>query len=225
MHRIQPRVVGGWLLIAGGLVILLQTLGILASGANLPLAIVLGAGGVFFLYVLITAPSQQWWAGFPGVILLDLAALMVVGLVFPQMGCSARVGGLEFSCSDLSGTLFLAGIGLSFWVVYIASRAQWWTVIPAGVLTTLAAVTLVSRHVGGGAAGGVFFVGLGLTFVLVGLLPSPQGKMGWAFIPAGVLLVMGIFLIGALTALTNYVWALALMGAGAWLLLRALRRF
>jgi hypothetical protein len=149
---------------------------------------------------------------------------MVVGLVFPGMGCSARVGSLVFSCPDLAGTLFLAGIGLSFWLVYIVSRAQWWAVIPAGVLTTLAAVTLVSRQVNGNAAGGVFFAGLGLTFVLVGLLPSPQGKMGWAFIPAAILLVMGIVLIGAFTALTNYVWALALIGIGVWLLLRALRR-
>ena len=97
-------------------------------------------------------------------------------------------------------------------------------VIPAGVLTTLSAVTLASRHVTGSAAGGVFFVGLGLTFLLVALLPSPQGKMWWAFIPAGILLAMGILLIGAFTGLTNYVWALALIGVGVWLLLRALRR-
>ena len=147
-----------------------------------------------------------------------------VGMLYPEMGCSARVGGLVFSCSDIAGTLFLAGIGLSFWVVYIANRAQWWAVIPAGVLTTLSAVTLLSRQITGSAIGGVFFVGLGLTFVLVALLPSPQGKMGWAFIPAGILLVMGVFLIGALTALTNYVWALALIAVGVWLLFRALRR-
>ncbi len=224
MNRIQLRVVGGLLLIASGLVALLQTLGILTSGANVPMAVLLGAGGVFFVYMLVLNPSRQWWAAIPGVILLDLAALMVVGLVFPGLGCSARVGGLVFSCSDLAGTLFLAGIGLSFWLVYIISRAQWWAVIPAGVLTTLAAVTLVSRQVNGNGAAGVFFVGLGLTFVLVGLLPSPQGKMGWAFIPAFILLVMGIFLIGSFAALTNYVWALVLIGIGVWLLLRALRR-
>ena len=224
MNRIQPRVVAGLLLVAGGLVALLQTLGILASGANLPLALVLLAGGAFFIYWLFTGPSRQWWAAIPGVILLDLGALMVVGVVFPGLGCSARVGGLVFSCSDLAGTLFLAGMGLSFWVVYIANRAQWWAVIPAGVLTTLAAVTLVSRQITGPASGGVFFIGLGLTFVLVGLLPSPQGKMGWAFIPAAILLLLGIFLIAALTALTNYVWALALIAVGVWLLLRALRR-
>ena len=133
MHRIQPRVVGGLLLIAGGLLALLQTLGILTTGANLPLALLLGAGGVFFLYVFLTAPAQKWWAAIPGVIMLDLTALMVLGLVFPGMGCSARVGGLVFSCSDLAGTLFLAGIGLSFWVVYIANRAQWWAVPQASM--------------------------------------------------------------------------------------------
>jgi hypothetical protein len=224
MNRIQPRIVGGALLIAGGLLVLLQTLGILTQGANLPLAILVGAGGVFFVYVLLTGPSQKWWAAIPGVILLDLMLVMLLELFFPEMGCSASVGGLVFSCSELAGTLFLGGIGLSFWIVYIVNRAQWWAVIPAGVLTTLAAVTLLSQHVAGSAAGGIFFVGLGLTFVLVALLPSPQGKMGWAFIPAAILLVMGIFLIGSLTALTNYVWALALIGVGVWLLLRALRR-
>jgi hypothetical protein len=224
MNRIQPRVVGGGLLIAGGLLALLQTLGILTTGANLPLAVVVGAGGVFFVYVLLTGPSQKWWAAIPGVILLDLMILMVLGMLYPEMGCRARVGGLVFSCSEFAGALFLGGIGLSFWVVYIANRAQWWAVIPAGVLTTLAAVTLLSQHVAGAAGGGIFFVGLGLTFVLVALLPSPQGKMGWAFIPAAIMLVMGIFLISALTALTNYVWALALIGVGVWLLLRALRR-
>jgi len=223
MPRIQLRVVGGWLLVAGGVLALLQTLGVL-PGANWPLAVVLGAGGLLFLYVLAGAPSQKWWAAIPGVILLDVAVLVVLGLLFPGMGCSARLGGLVVSCSDLGGTVFLAGIGLSFWLAYIANRAQWWAVIPAGVLTTLAAVTVLSQQAHGEVAGGIFLVGLGLTFVLVALLPSPHGKMTWAFIPAGILLLLGVFLIGALTALTNYIWALALIAVGVWLLLHALRR-
>ena len=224
MRQIQPRIIGGGLLIAGGLVLLLQTLGILVSGANLPLAVVLGAGGVFFLYLLLAEPARRWWAAIPGVILLDLTAVMALGLAFPGMGCAARLGGLVLSCSDVAGALFLAGIGLSFWVVYVVNRAQWWAVIPAGVLTTVAGVALVSAHVSGGVAGGIFFAGLGLTFVLVGLLPSPHGKMTWAYIPAAILLILAVVMIGALTGLVNYVWALALIGVGGWLLLRALRR-
>ncbi len=36
------------------------------------------------------------------------------------------------------------------------------------------------------------FTGMALTFGLVALLPNGGSKLNWAFIPAGVLLVMGL---------------------------------
>lgn len=224
MKRIEPRIVGGLLLIAGGVLFLLQSLGLFKGGVDLLLGVLLGAGGVFFLYVFGLAPAQKWWAAIPGIILLDLAVLTLLDLVFPNLACAPRLGGLVLSCSDLAGAFFLAGLGLSFWVVYIANRAQWWAVIPGGVLFTLAAVAGLSSNFKGEATGGLFFIGLGATFLLVGLLPTPQGKMRWAFIPAAILLVMGFFLTVSLTPFINYAWALALIVFGGWLLVRSLRR-
>jgi hypothetical protein len=224
MPRIELRFVGGGLLVALGVLLLLQTLGVFAGGVNLLLAVVLGAGGVLFLGVFFSAPRLKWWAALPGIILLDLAALMVFGLISPSLACTPRLGGWVLSCSDLAGALFLGGIGLSFWAVYVANRAQWWAVIPGGALFTLAVVMLAGANLHGAVGGGVFLLGMGGTFLLVGLLPSPQEKMTWAFIPAVVLIALGVVLIAALTALSGYVWALALIALGGWLMLRALRR-
>jgi hypothetical protein len=47
--------------------------------------------------------------------------------------------------------------------------------------------------------------------------------MRWAFVPAGVLLLIGILMTAALTQVINFVWPLALILAGLFLVLRAFR--
>ncbi len=59
-------------------------------------------------------------------------------------------------------------------------------------------------------SGGVFFVGLGITFVLVALL----AKMKWAFIPAAVLLLLGFFLGTPFVGVMEYIWIGILLVAG-----------
>lgn len=71
--------------------------------------------------------------------------------------------------------------------------------------------------------GGIFFLGLGLTFLLVAIIPTPEGQMRWALIPAVILLVMGLLLTAALTQLINFIWPLALILLGLFLVLRAFR--
>ncbi len=224
MPRLEPRIVGGVLLIAAGVLFLLQSLGFITQGVDVLLAVLMGVGGLFFMALFLLGPAQRWWAAIPGIILLDLTALTALELLFPGLGCSVPVGGLVLSCSNLAGAGFLAGIGLSFWVVYAANRNQWWAVIPGGVLLTLAAVAAVGSAGQGTATGGLFFLGLAATFMLVGVLPAPHGRMGWAFIPAGIFGVLGLALLLSRTALINYAWALALIGVGLFLFIRALRR-
>jgi len=71
--------------------------------------------------------------------------------------------------------------------------------------------------------GGIFFIGLGLTFALVGLLPAPRGRMRWAFIPALVLLVMGLLIFAAAEQFINYLWPVALILVGLYLVFRTFR--
>jgi hypothetical protein len=65
---------------------------------------------------------------------------------------------------------------------------------------------------------------MGLTFLLVYLLPSPVNRNVWPLYPAAILGVMGVlFLIGAGQAF-NWVIAVVLIGIGGWIILRSLRR-
>lgn len=211
LKRLDPRLVGGTLLVVGGIMFLLQNLGYFPAG-SLFWGVVFGAGALACLWIFLT-DRTQWWALIPAGALLGLTIVVILSLVAPTL-------------EDLGGALFLGLIGLSFWAIYFMNRQFWWAVIPGGVLMTLATVAGIDSvlpETPDALSGGLFFAGLGLTFVVLGLLPTGQGPMRWAFIPGGILLVMGLLVALAAASLINYVWPIALILAGLVLVWRTLR--
>lgn len=208
MKLLESRNFWGVLLILGGVLFLLQSLGYLPGG-NLFFAALLAFGGFLFISAYFNNRAN-WWALIPGIILGSLALTMLLDTLFAG--------------NSWSGAVFLGGIGLSFWAVYLTDRRNWWAIIPGGVMATLALVALIDSLTRDEfETGGIFFIGLGLTFALVGVLPSAYGQMRWAFIPATVLLIMGFLITAAATPATNFIWPAALIAGGALLLIRALR--
>ena len=63
-------------------------------------------------------------------------------------------------------------------------------------------------------SGGVFLIGLGLTFGVLGFVPTEHGRMRWAFIPALVLILVGLFITIAAFNLFDLLWPLALIAGG-----------
>jgi len=167
--------------------------------------LLLAAGGIFLFMFASSFATGGWWAAFPGFVLAGIGVLIL----------------LPDSLDDLGGAVFLGAIGLSFWLVYLTGRERWWAIIPGGVLVTLAIVTLTDTLFrGGDAGGGIFFLGLALTFLLVALLAG----MRWAYWPAGVLGVLGAFLFfQSQVFLLSYIAAAALIVVGAYIILRSLR--
>ncbi len=210
MKRLDAGAVIGLLLVAVGALLLLQTLDILLFDWSLLWALLFAFGGVLFLAGFARS-RDQWWALIPGFTLLSLGAMIALSALVPGGGGS------------WAGALFLGGIGLSFWAIFLNQRSQWWAVIPGGALLTLALVAAVSEVLPGIAVGGIFFLGLAVTFMLVALMPTPQGRQGWAIYPAGVLGVMGLVITAAGANLLPYVMAAALIVGGLLLMLRALR--
>jgi hypothetical protein len=198
MKRFDPRIVLGAALLLGGGLLLAQTLGYLKNASDVFWGSVFLIGGVAFLTLLF---GGHWWAAFPG---FTLAALGVLILFSKQLG-------------DFGGALFLGGIAVSFWLVYVMDRSRWWALIPAGVLTTLAFVSIAPERIGAFGTGGVFFLGLALTFVLVALLAN----MRWAYYPAVVLGVLGVLATATLMDWANYIWAAALILGGGFLVFRS----
>jgi hypothetical protein len=198
MKRFDPRIVFGFLLLVGGSLALLQTMGYLGNVSDVFWGGMFMALGLIFLTLVF---GGHWWGVFPGFVLLAVGVLLL----------------LPRQLNELGGTIFLGGIALAFWVAYITDRNdRWWALIPAGVLTTLAGVTIVSERFGGFGSGGFFFLGLAITFLLVALLAD----MRWAYWPALALGVMGVLLTASLFEIINYVWAAVLMVAGGFLLFR-----
>ena len=207
MRRFDVRIVGGTLLIVAGVLALLQTLGILVGALVIFWAFLFGAGGLVFLYLYLT-DRDHWWPLIPGFALLGLAAIIGLDRFAPQLG------------DVWSGPLILGAIGLAFWAIYFINREHWWAVIPGGVLFTLALVAGVSSFVGEVETGGIFFLGLGLTFGLLSFLPTPQGRMKWTLIPAAVLLAMGLLVTATAAELMRYIGPAALILVGLYLILR-----
>jgi hypothetical protein len=248
MKRFDPRIVFGFLLIVGGGLALAQTMGLLSAASNifwggmfvavglvflgllfggywwsafpgftlvalgaLTLfsralgdfggALFLGSIGLSFWYVYFTSHTERWWALIPAGVLTALALMILVAERYKEFG----------------GAIFLGGIGLSFFAVYFTGRVErWWTLIPAGVLITLAGVTIAAERFGGFQTAGFFFLGLAVTFLLVALLAD----MRWAYWPALVLSIMGFLGIASLLNIANYLWAIVLIGVGAFMIFR-----
>jgi hypothetical protein len=210
MKKLDVRILIGALLIGAGVLFLLETFNVLEGAWSILWTAAFLGGSIIFFYVYFS-DRQQWWALIPAMTLLGLAGTVFVETYLPGI-------------SNVGGALFLGGIGLGFWVIYLTNREFWWAIIPGGVLLTLGAVTLSEDLIDGDSGGGIFFMGLAFTFLLVALLAKPRENFWWAYIPAGVLFVLGVFLIGPLQSLFNYIWPVGLILVGGFLLFRNFRR-
>jgi len=206
MKRYDPRIVIGMLLILAGGLGFLQAFGFLRNASDIFWGLVfLAAGGIFLFMFAGGFASGGWWAAFPGFVLAGIGVLIL----------------LPDALDEIGGAIFLGAIGLSFWAVYLTGHDRWWAIIPGGVLFTLAVVSALPENwIGGADSGGVFFLGLAATFLLVALLAN----MRWAYWPAGALGVFGAFLFfQSQIYLLSYIAAAALICVGAFIILRSLR--
>jgi hypothetical protein len=203
------RILWGLLLILAGVLFLLNSIGMITIG-DYQWAIILGIGGLAFLSIFISDRNQWWWL-FPA-----FALLMVSMIIWFENAYPALRG-------DVSGCIAMGGIGLAFLLVFLINFANWWALIPAGVLLSSAAALLLSVISPGLESGGLFLVGLGLTFGVIGLVPTEQGRMRWAFIPAIVLLVIGFVVLIASFNLFALLWPLGLIGAGVLIIYYVIR--
>lgn len=171
----------GGLIICAGVVLLLEALGLIDFG-ELLWAFLFGLGGIIFLSIFFSA-RDNWWAIIPSFALLSIAVLLGLTYFFPD------------NVDNWGGTIVLAGIGVSFFIIYLVDRNLWWAIIPGGVLVSIGFSVGIEPYITETTFIGIFFLGIGLTFGLVSILPSPQGNMKWALIPGGILSITGLILL------------------------------
>lgn len=204
MKRVDWRILVGSVLILGGLTSLLGKLGVIPEGMDLFWGLIGTVAGLTFLYVFFSNLTSRWWAAIPGFILVGIG----VAALLPD------------KVDEWSNTIILGSLSLAFWAIYLVNRQFWWTIIPGGVLLALAATAGLSNILSGADTGSIFFLGLGLTFLLVALL----ARQSWGYIPAVVLLLLAAALGLNFGNLLAYFWIATLFLVGLALILFAIRR-
>jgi hypothetical protein len=210
MQKQSWRFIVAGLLILFGAAILLNNLHVLpwdVTSMQWFWLIFFGGGGVAFIGVYLTNRGN-WWAIIPGFTLLGLA-ILVSDIIQGEAGAA----------------VFLGSIGLSFWVIYLQRRDFWWAIIPGGVMISLAAMIAFSPLMDGTGEPALLFIGMGITFFLVYLLIGPEQKrMTWALWPAAVLGIMGLLFTLGSSGLLAYLFPVAMILFGGWMVLRAVNR-
>jgi hypothetical protein len=210
MKWLASRLFWGLLLIVGGILLLVRNLGIFDFAFPF-WSIILTIAGLAFLSVFIS-DRNSWWTLIPGLVLLSLALISFLEFYFPAFE------------SLLGGTILFGGIGLSFVLIYFVDKENWWAIIPAGVLFTLATIVGLGNILLWADIGGFFFIGLGLTFLVVAILPSHRGQLKWALIPGFILLAFGLLILAALGEWINIIGPFILIVIGVFLIYRSFRK-
>ncbi len=205
---LRSPVLWGVLLIVAGVLFLIQELSGIRLG-SIFWGVMLILGGVFFL-IYYSSNRSQWWPLIPGIALIGVGASNLLGVVFPALE------------GALGGLFVLGGIGAGFIGVYLSDRRQWWAIIPAGVLITLGVVSVLENFLSDTGSNGLFFFGLGLTFAVLAWIPTPAGRLTWAWIPALALIVIGLFVVAAAEQLLAYIGPLLIILVGVVLIIRTL---
>jgi hypothetical protein len=207
MNILRSRTFWGVVLIIGGILAFLQSFDVFNGGDIFWGLLMLFVGGLFIS--VFWANRSQWWFLVPGTLFLGIGLSSLSDAILPE------------NISDpISGMFVLGGLGVGFWLVYLVSRGNWWAIIPGGVLVTLAVVSVLDEVYPDKETGGVFFIGLGLTFALLAILPSL--RMKWAYIPAVVLIIIGCAILASEFSAISYLWPVLLILVGLVVLVREL---
>lgn len=219
MSKLRDSLIWGIILVVIGAGFLVWNLGMLGDVQETVVWVLVGlfaALGLGFIGSYI-ARRDAWWRLIPGFTLLAVALVILLSA--------------QNSATTLVAATLLAGVALSFVVIYLSDRAtRWWALIPFGSIAVMALVALLSASAKATLPllGAVLFGGMGLVFLLVYSLARERQRFSWALVPATALGVMALvalalYLPDAVPALAGAVrfWPLSILLIGVGLIVFA----
>lgn len=202
-----------WALIPGGVMLFLALVTLLVDnvGGEWVGTLFLFLIALSFFIVYINNRTRQW--------ALLVAYILFVLSVAPAM---ASFGG---DVPAYFGSIFLLAVGIPFFVVYLRSgEGNWWAIIPAGVMTTLAIIATlgiagwIRDTQTGGISNAILMGGLAATFAVIWLRHAkPWAKV--VTIALTALAIASIFF----ASYSEIFWPVAFILLGAYLLYTAMR--
>ena len=201
-----------WALIPGGIMLFLAMVLLLVDNVG---GEWIGTMFLFFIglpfFAVYMNNRSRWWA-------LLVAYIMFVLSIAPAM---ASFGG---DVPAYYGAIFLFAVALPFFIIYFRTEGNWWAVIPAGVMSTLAVIAgaaiagWIEDGNDGGFANAFLMGGLAVTFSVVWL----RHGMNWAKFVTIILVMLAVGSI-FFASYTEIFWPVALIISGAYLLYIAMK--
>lgn len=205
-----------WALIPGGvmLFVALTTLLVDSAGGEWVGALFLFMIALSFFAVYMNNRTRTW--------ALIVAYILAVLGIAPLMSTGGRDAAYY-------GPIFLFAVALPFFVVYFRSPDNWWAIIPAGSVTTIAIIAALAiaglinedgrgALIGAGLANAILMSGLAVTFAVIWLRHAkPWAKI--VTIALALVAVASIFL----ASYSQLLWPMAIILVGIYLFYTALR--
>jgi hypothetical protein len=198
---IRSRIFWGSMLVLGGVLALLDNLGFVRI-ADLFWVIIAAFISAFFVGLFIKQDRNWWWL-IPGLLFAGIASGILLNWLIPSFG------------SQWSAPVVLFFLGISFFIIYFAEREHWWTILLGGTVLAIGFLAGITSLLSDSQGIGLFIIGMGVSFTLVAILPTPVGSMHWAWIPAGILYVSGIIFMVSKGMVLFYITPLLIIILGA----------
>ena len=200
-----------WALIPGGVMLFLAltTLLVDSVGGEWVGSLMLFMLAVSFLVVYLSNRSRTW--------ALLVAYILGVLSIAPAMSSSGGKGAYF-------GAIFLFAIAVPFFVLYFRSAANWWAIIPAGVMTVIAIIAalaiagVIRNQDQGGYANAFLMGGIAVPFAVLWL----RHAKAWAKVVTVVLVIVALASI-FFVSYYNIFWPVAIILGGIYLFYTALR--
>lgn len=201
-----------WALIPGAVMLFLAMTTLLVDnvGGEWVGSLFLFLTGLSFFVVYLNNRTHTW--------ALLVAYILGVLSLAPAM---ASGGG---DTAAYFGSVFLFAVALPFFVLYFRSMENWWAIIPAGVMTTLAVIAgaaiagWIRNETQGVYANAVLMFGLAATFAVVWLRHARE----WAKVATIILAALAVASV-FFASYTEIFWPVAIILAGAYLLFNSMR--
>lgn len=193
----ERRLLGGLLAVLGAVALIAWQGGMAALPGAVWLLATLFAAGAVWLRGRGRIPR---WQRVGAVVLLALAGVAGAG--------------------RLVAAAPLAFLALAFVLAFLSGRRRAWTILPAGVLGTLALIVAADELLPRWETAPLLFLGFAATFSLLYLLPRPEGGgRRWALYPALFFLVMTVVVNDPGRGFPSWLLPVLLIGGGVSMLL------